>query len=913
MASAAAAAAASSSAEGSASSGSAASCCSSSSSSYYPRWPASNQEAEHWEIPPEHFLAVHNSSNSSNSNSNSNSMPVFLTANARSSSSSSASSSVSGRCGSVHHHHDLGFPPPLAELTSALPYIVGPNGRAIRSSATATASPTPATTVSGAATPTDQAAIAAAAASAASLFHGHPFLSSHRSSSSDDGKSAASHPATAVTPFAHTADPSLPDTSTLAAADFDIDVRSGFMPPEPPVERLASASAAGSGNAVERTWEHMLDRARILPLRCGGGGRAESVEARRAAWQWRRDIRTMPAEPLSHLLASDIRYARRGHLVLAFLAHFYIHSQPPPVTEHELAAELNPSVSASSSATTPSATAWLSRRLASWRDEQGEVAQQPSPSRSPSPLGLTDPAEIADYKAERLGAFASTIPAPLAVPWCALSAKLDLPPILTYATTVLWNWGLVDPRKPASAPGNLRILTTFTGTRSEEWFYATSALIELRGVEALTLMRRSLDEAFLADSLALRRLALFLQRLAIVIADLERVLAEVRRECDPAMFYFAIRPWFRAADDPAGWHYEGVDPPGVRRPLTGPSAGQSSLIHALDQFLAVEHSAADEPAPSPPAGSTAAAASKTKTAPPPPSNATFMQRMSLYMPGHHRRFLEHLRQMNVRHSMLESQLELERAKDEAQRKAEEELLLQKNEEGKEGEMKKEEEEEGAAVVAVAPPTAAKRGTETRPDRLAAESTLHPIRRLALTPSPTPSSGPVPSDSAEDPTPAFRPTPLSRAYDQALYALKSLRDEHMRIATLYIITQARRGAPPEGVRSWLPGSFTGVSHEVAPGAAVGGVQVPEVGVEHGTSAGAGAEVEKGEASASAAKGTGGTPLVSFLKACRANTVAAMLEEPAPAPAAVGGGGAPAARASLLGSPVGRRSAAAAASQ
>jgi hypothetical protein len=28
------------------------------------------------------------------------------------------------------------------------------------------------------------------------------------------------------------------DTSTLAAHDFDVDVRSGFMPPEPPIDRL---------------------------------------------------------------------------------------------------------------------------------------------------------------------------------------------------------------------------------------------------------------------------------------------------------------------------------------------------------------------------------------------------------------------------------------------------------------------------------------------------------------------------------------------------------------------------------------------------------------------------------------------------------------------------------------------------
>src|ERR1700722_6409557 len=32
--------------------------------------------------------------------------------------------------------------------------------------------------------------------------------------------------------------PGVPDTSTLAAHDFDIDTRTGFMPPQPPLARL---------------------------------------------------------------------------------------------------------------------------------------------------------------------------------------------------------------------------------------------------------------------------------------------------------------------------------------------------------------------------------------------------------------------------------------------------------------------------------------------------------------------------------------------------------------------------------------------------------------------------------------------------------------------------------------------------
>lgn len=39
------------------------------------------------------------------------------------------------------------------------------------------------------------------------------------------------------------------------------------------------------------------------------------------------------------------------------------------------------------------------------------------------------------------------IPSSLATPWLEVSDRLDIPPILTYADTVLWNWGLKDPSR----------------------------------------------------------------------------------------------------------------------------------------------------------------------------------------------------------------------------------------------------------------------------------------------------------------------------------------------------------------------------------------------------------------------------------------------------------------------------------
>ena len=84
---------------------------------------------------------------------------------------------------------------------------------------------------------------------------------------------------------------------------------------------------------------------------------------------------------------------------------------------------------------------------------------------------------------------------------------LQLPPVLTYSDDVLYNWALrrPEPLVPAPSLDNLRCLTLFTGTRDEEEFYLASSRIELRGVEALSLMRAMMDEAFVGDDIAVGR------------------------------------------------------------------------------------------------------------------------------------------------------------------------------------------------------------------------------------------------------------------------------------------------------------------------------------------------------------------------------------------------------------------------
>ncbi|KAG9039963.1 hypothetical protein FRB95_004435 [Tulasnella sp. JGI-2019a] len=440
------------------------------------------------------------------------------------------------------------------------------------------------------------------------------------------------------------------DTSTVAAADFDVDPKTGFMPPKVPVVRLD-----GELEVWEMMREAAVEGGEPLTL----GVYATSRQQKRSA-RWRSAVDSMPILSLDSIRQSEV-LLRRAHSVLTFILHFYIHSQPP--------------------LTIP----------------------QPHPPIS--------------------------IPPSLSVPLIALSKELSLPPILTYSDNVLYNWTLIDPKAPISI-SNIAMDATFSLTPSEAHFYITSARIEIQGVEALELMRSCMDEAFIADTLSLRRITDYLQRLARVIDAMAILLMAVRDECNPEVFFSQIRPWFKGWEPGSReWLFEGVDEEDQKKyaKMSGPSAGQSSLIHALDVFLGVDHtphSRRDTP-------------SATVHDKP-----TFLMMMEMYMPRHHRAFLQHLRAANQTHvrSLIKS--------------------------GK--------------------------GTS---------SVVHQA--------------------------------LEAAYDEAVTALKKFRDGHIRIATLYIVSQARKA------------SANGEAALVSPLAP--------------------AKVVDEEV-----RGTGGTSLVPFLKEARDNT-------------------------------------------
>ena len=200
-------------------------------------------------------------------------------------------------------------------------------------------------------------------------------------------------------------------------------------------------------------------------------------------------------------------------------------------------------------------------------------------------------------------------------------------PVLTYADTVLWNARPKDLRRPLSID-NIRFENSFSGTEDEENFYRSSASIELRGAEVIQIIHRFLNLDDPQNRINESELRSDLLRLKALLEELTELMDGVREAVDPRVFYWQVRPWFNGSGsgDRPRWVYDGV-PESAVVDTNGPSAGQSTIIHAIDAFLGIDHRLLRCPIPS---------VRKQH------GDSAFMDRMRRYMPGSHRDFLDHL-------------------------------------------------------------------------------------------------------------------------------------------------------------------------------------------------------------------------------------------------------------------------------
>ncbi|KAH8117075.1 Indoleamine 2,3-dioxygenase [Phellopilus nigrolimitatus] len=226
---------------------------------------------------------------------------------------------------------------------------------------------------------------------------------------------------------------------------------------------------------------------------------------------------------------------------------------------------------------------------------------------------------------------AFVIPRTLSIPLVTVSELLGIAPVLTYADTVLWNAYPINPALPMTLD-NMRFQHLFSGTDDEEEFYRTSAGVELRGVELLNVIEEFLSLPNVTDSSAVWKISRDLQRITSLIDELNDIVQSVRAGCDPHVFYWKIRPWYRGADangpSSPGWIFEGVSD-SDKLDLSGPSAGQSTVFHVLDVWFDIDHKLSQKRYPAP--------SDDNKKA-----DHGFMERMRRYMPGSHREYLHYL-------------------------------------------------------------------------------------------------------------------------------------------------------------------------------------------------------------------------------------------------------------------------------
>ncbi len=222
-----------------------------------------------------------------------------------------------------------------------------------------------------------------------------------------------------------------------------------------------------------------------------------------------------------------------------------------------------------------------------------------------------------------------TIPRSIAIPLVAVSRELGIAPVLTFADTVLWNWEFVNPNLPLSV-NNIRYVNLLSGSETEQAFYVVSAAVELKGVEMLQIIEGFMNLPNTSEYSSIAKINRDLLELKKIVDELTDIFQSIRDTVDPTEFYWLCRPWWSGSetkgDSQPTWIFEGVADY-AKLDLNGPSAGQSTVMHALDVFLDIDHKLLHhhrQPAPS----------ENNKKA-----DRGFMERMRRYMPGKHRDYL----------------------------------------------------------------------------------------------------------------------------------------------------------------------------------------------------------------------------------------------------------------------------------
>lgn len=229
------------------------------------------------------------------------------------------------------------------------------------------------------------------------------------------------------------------------------------------------------------------------------------------------------------------------------------------------------------------------------------------------------------------------IPPQLTIPLLEVCDHLELPPVATYAGVCLWNYKPIFADEPANDLDNLACINTYTGSLDEQWFYLISVAIEARGGPSIPLMLQAIAAARVGDSKVVTEC---LQTLAEMLDEVTTILERMYEHCHPYVFYHRIRPYLAGSKNmadaglPNGLMYDDGSGNAEYRQYGGGSNAQSSLIQFFDIVLGVEHRPTGEKPKDDKSDEEEGVGARPRHG--------FIHEMRSYMPGPHRRFLEHV-------------------------------------------------------------------------------------------------------------------------------------------------------------------------------------------------------------------------------------------------------------------------------
>ena len=185
---------------------------------------------------------------------------------------------------------------------------------------------------------------------------------------------------------------------------------------------------------------------------------------------------------------------------------------------------------------------------------------------------------------------AGAIPRNLALAWHSVACRLGRPPMLTYASQVMYNWRRVD-RRGSVEVGNLHMIQNFLGGMDEEWFVTIHVHIEAVAGRALALLIPGQEAVSRREAETVVRC---LESVTETLHEMRTILERMPERCDPNTYYHRIRPymfgWKNNPELPDGMVYTGVEAYGNRpRQFRGETGAQSAVIYAVDGFLGIEH------------------------------------------------------------------------------------------------------------------------------------------------------------------------------------------------------------------------------------------------------------------------------------------------------------------------------------